>query len=62
MKTAKQMLIEIKKSDSEHITYGEGDLGVPILRTEAVTDILAMDNETIGDGTWYECDENGNLT
>jgi hypothetical protein len=62
MKTAKQMADEIRASGSDFVTYGESDLGVPVRRADAISDIEAMDDEMIGAGTWYECDENGTVT
>ena len=62
MKTAREMANEISASKSIYVTYGESDLGMPILREDAIEDILSMDDEMIGEGTWYECDEKGNIT
>jgi len=59
MKTARQMAEEIAASTSDYVTYGESDLGIPVLREDAIAEILCMDDEMIGDGTWYECDEHG---
>lgn len=59
MKTAKEMTDEIRASSSAYVTYGESDLGIPVPRDEAIADIESMDDEMIGDGTWYECDETG---
>ncbi len=54
-----EMLEEIKASSSKYITYGDGDLGIPVLREKAIEDIENMEADSIGLGTWYECDENG---
>ena len=62
MKTAKEMAEEIAASKSEYVTYGDSDLGVPIKKEDAIADILSMDDESIGEGTWYECDADGNIT
>jgi hypothetical protein len=62
MKTAKEMAQEIAASRSKFVTYGEGDIGIPVDRMEAIEDILNIDDELIGDGTWYECDNEGNIT
>ena len=59
MKTAKQVVEEIRASKSKYVTYGEGDLGIPVKREKAIADIAMMDDEMIGEGTWYECDKNG---
>ena len=59
--TKAQLIDELKNSDAEYVTYGDGDLGIPVLRTDAIRDIESMDDESIGDGTWYECDSEGNL-
>lgn len=61
MKTAKQMANEIRSSSSEYVTYGSSDLGIPVERLAAIADVESMDDEMIGEGTWYECDENGNV-
>ena len=60
-KTAKELANEIRASTSEYVTYGESDLGIPIRREAAIADISAMDDEMIGEGTWYECDETGTV-
>ena len=60
-KTAKELAEEIMASTSKYVTYGDSDLGIPVLREEAIADILGMDDEIIGEGTWYECDEDGNV-
>lgn len=62
MKTAKQMADEIRSSGSKFVTYGEGDLGIPIERENAIRDIESMADESIGEGTWFECDEKGVVT
>ena len=62
MKTAKEMVEEIRSSQSVYITYGSADLGIPIKKDDAIADISSMDDETIGEGSWYECDEKGNIT
>ena len=61
-KTAKQMAAEIQACNSAYVTYGESDIGSPVLREEAIADILSMDDEMIGDGIWYECDAEGRVT
>ena len=61
MKTAKQMADEIRASKSEYVTYGASDLGIAVKREDAIADIEAMDDEMIGDGTWYECDSEGTV-
>lgn len=61
MKTVKEMIIELEASDSEYVTYGESDLGIPILREDAISDISSMEDEQIGNGTWYECDSKGKI-
>ena len=62
MKTKKDLLEEIEASRSDYITYGDGDLGIPIRREDALRDIVSMDEESIGKGSWEECDSNGNFT
>jgi hypothetical protein len=61
MKTVAQMVNELKASDSDYVTYGDSDLGIPVKKEDAIADILGMEDIMIGDGTWYECDENGNV-
>lgn len=61
MKTAKELADEIRASKSEFVTYGYSDLGMPIKKEDAIADIESMDDEMIGDGTWYECDKDGNI-
>lgn len=61
MKTAKEMAAEIQASKSEYVTYGLSEIGIPVRREDAIADILGMDDELIGEGTWYECEEDGNL-
>ena len=63
MKTRKKELIEeISASKSEFVTYGSSDIGMPVKREDAIADISGMDDDMIGDGTWYECDATGNVT
>ena len=62
MTTVLQMVKEIKASSSEFVTYGESDIGIAVERIDAIADIEGLEDEQIGDGTWYECDKNGNIT
>jgi len=62
MKTKKDLLEEIEASSSDYVTYGDGDLGIPIRREDAIKDIASMEDEQIGEGDWEECDSNGNFT
>ena len=61
MKTVQQMVGELKASDSEYVTYGNSDIGIPIKREDAIRDILSMDDDMIGEGTWYECTQSGEI-
>ncbi|MHB8915869.1 MAG: hypothetical protein ACYC4K_08670 [Thiobacillus sp.] len=61
MKTVSQIVEEISASSSEYVTYGDSDIGIPVLREDAIADLSSMDDEQIGEGTWYECDEHGNV-
>ena len=61
MKTKKEMMEEIEASRSDYITYGDGDLGIPIRREDAIRDIASMDDESIGEGDWEECDSTGKV-
>jgi len=58
-KTVAEMVAEISACDSEYVTYGSSDLGIPVLRVDAIRDISSMDDEQIGSGTWYPCDRFG---
>lgn len=49
----------MKESKSKFFTYGESDLGMPIPREQAITDIEAMEDLSFGEGTVEECDEKG---
>jgi hypothetical protein len=60
-KTAAQVVAELEASEAEFVTYGEGSLGVPHRRQDAIADIARMPDEMIGEGTWYECDSTGEL-
>lgn len=62
MKTSKELAGEIRASTSAYVTYGDGDLGIPVAREEAIMDIDVMDDDLIGDGIWYECNEFGTVT
>ena len=62
MKSSKEMVDEIKASSSDYVTYGDSDLGMPIKKEDAIRDIESMDDEVIGEGTWYECDKDGGIT
>ena len=61
MKTAKEMVAEIGASKSAYVTYGESDLGIAVKREDAIADISTMDDEMIGEGTWYECNSKGKV-
>ncbi len=56
----KTMLQQMRESNSEFVTYGDGDLGMPIERLSAIADIEAMDDENF-QGDWYDCDCEGNV-
>jgi hypothetical protein len=55
-----QLLDEIRSCPARYVSYGDGDLGIAIPRLEAIKDIEAMDEDSIGEGTWYPCDKDGN--
>ena len=62
MKNVNQMvseLIEAKNQGVEFVSYGGGGLGMAIEIDSAIADIKNMDDEMIGEGTWYACDEHG---
>lgn len=54
-------IIDAYNDGADYVTYGDGDLGVPVKINDALTDIINMDPESIGDGTWYVCDETGKV-
>jgi hypothetical protein len=56
-----QELIAAKNAGVNFVTYGDGDLGMPVEIDDAIEDIKSMDEDMIGDGTWYACDENGEV-
>ncbi len=57
-----EMLAGMRASKAEFVTYGNGDLGIPVKRLDAIADIEAMSAEDFsGGGTWYECDADGNI-
>ena len=47
---------------AEYVTYGDGDLGVPVPIFDAQADFEQMDDDQIGEGTWYVCDKNGRVS
>jgi hypothetical protein len=59
--TVKEMVAEITACDCEYVTYGDGDLGKPIAKADAIADISSMEDDMIGEGTWYPCDEDGKI-
>ena len=61
MTRKEDMIKEIELSTSEFVTYGDGDLGVAVSKVDAIQDIKSMDVDSIGDGTWYECDQKGDV-
>lgn len=63
MKTVNEMIQELKAAKNlgvNFVSYGYSDLGMPVDINEAISDIQQMDDELIGEGTWYACDHNGN--
>jgi hypothetical protein len=46
---------------AEYVTYGDGDLGVPIPIFDAIVDFESMEDDLIGEGTWFVCDETGKI-
>jgi len=61
MTRKEDMIKEIEASTSEFVTYGDGDLGIAVSKVDAIQDIKSMDEDSIGDGTWYECDQKGDV-
>jgi hypothetical protein len=59
MKTKQQLISEIKESGAIYVTYGSGDMVIPI--DEALTDIGAMDEESIADGDWMRLTERATM-
>jgi hypothetical protein len=61
-KTAMEMLSELidaQERGVKFVTYGDGDLGVPVTIEDAIDDVAQMDDDMIGNGFWQECCENG---
>ena len=56
-----EMLAELRASKAKYVTYGDGDLGTPFTRASAIKDIESMDEDSVGEGTWYECNEKGEI-
>ncbi|NCB31483.1 MAG: hypothetical protein EOM66_08765 [Clostridia bacterium] len=54
-----QLLDEIRSCPAKYVSYGSGDLGIAVPKADALKDIASMDEESIGEGTWYPCDKNG---
>jgi hypothetical protein len=46
---------------ADFVTYGDGDLGVAIPIFDAIVDFESMEDDQIGEGTWYVCDKDGNI-
>jgi len=46
---------------AEFVTYGDGDLGIPMAIDEAIRDFESFDDDQIGEGTWYVCDSEGKV-
>jgi hypothetical protein len=59
--TVKELIDEIRVCNTEFVTYGESDLGIPVSKEDAIADILSMDDDQIGEGTWFPCDSEGNI-
>ena len=64
MKTVNDMLAELalaKLDGVKFVTYGHSDLGVAVPIVDAIKDIASMEDEQIGEGTWFACDEHGEV-
>lgn len=62
MKNVNQMVQELNEAKAQgvnFVSYGDSDLGMAIEIDDAIADIKGMDDEMIGAGTWYACDESG---
>ena len=57
--TKRELLDQIRSCPAAYVSYGDGDLGKAIPRQEAIKDIESMDEDSIGEGTWYPCDKDG---
>ena len=64
MKTKAELidaLEDARQQGVQFVTYGDGDLGVPVAIDEAIKDFEVMEDQQIGAGTWFPCDEVGTI-
>ncbi|MFZ4525659.1 MAG: hypothetical protein ACOYOE_08950 [Chlorobium sp.] len=64
MKTKAEMidiLEDARQRGVQFVTYGDGDLGVPVAIDEAIKDFEAMEDQQIGEGDWFPCDNAGTI-
>jgi len=64
MKTKAELidaLEDARQQGVQFVTYGDGDIGVPVAIDEAIKDFEAMEDQQIGAGTWFPCDEAGTI-
>lgn len=58
-------IVDAYNGGAEYITYGDGDLGGAVKidgAYGALVDIQSMDDDQLGECTWFVCDENGKIT
>ena len=64
MKTKAELinaLEDAQRQGVQFVTYGDGDLGIPMAIDEAIRDFESFDDDQIGEGTWYVCDSEGKV-
>jgi hypothetical protein len=62
MKTKAELidaLEDARQQGVQFVTYGDGDIGVPVAIDEAIKDFEAMEDQQIGAGDWFPCDNAG---
>lgn len=58
--TVEEMVQELQAAKADgvaFVSYGDGDLGVPIPIDDAIADISQMEDHQIGAGTWCACEQ-----
>ncbi len=64
MKTKAELIDALenaRRQGVQFVTYGDGDLGVPVAIDEAIKDFKTMEDQQIGAGDWFPCDEVGTI-
>ena len=64
MKTKAELinaLEDAQRQGVQFVTYGDGDLGIPMAIDEVIRDFESFDDDQIGEGTWYVCNSEGRV-